>query len=501
MDGGNKKDLQKEEQIALERRILGTVIGTLDAQARTALLQKLKPSFFVERKHRILLEALQSAKDTSLEGLVAHLHTKELSTVVGGIAYVASLMDEKFYGDVNIVIDGITPTLEERTLRHELLRHHKRLEQSLGEGIDPLEAFNELRAAIQTSFAPAGGSALLGASQTVSELMAHPPERPLSILGEGLVTKGSLALLSAIPGIGKTWLGLQLACAWTAGQPWLDFVTRPCRVGYISLELPLFYLYERLNTINRQCGEEDTPHWNPELLHLVAPPLIPYLPELPSPSHVQDLIGFIQSKQLDVLILDPLSRCHRLDENSAQDMGHVLGAMDQIRLTTGASILLIHHEPKGDPAQKRKREDIDAPRGSSRFASDPQLIMRVIKLPSGTLQLRFGKVTFGPKPKEILLDTTPDGTFFVVDEDPRTANALGEKEENDIALNDLLAERYISIPLDTVRQALPYERSLRTVQRMLRDAGWIPQKDTEGRLWVRDPSDQQQELEDQDAQD
>jgi hypothetical protein len=67
-----------------------------------------------------------------------------------------------------------------------------------------------------------------------------------------------------------------------------------------------------------------------------------------------------------LIVLDTLARCLAgADENSAQDVGRAVAAIDRIRAATGATVLLIHHTGKNG----------DAERGSSalRGAADTML--------------------------------------------------------------------------------------------------------------------------------
>jgi hypothetical protein len=67
-----------------------------------------------------------------------------------------------------------------------------------------------------------------------------------------------------------------------------------------------------------------------------------------------------------LIVLDTLARCiPGADENSAQDVGRAVAAIDRIRAATGATVLLIHHTGKNG----------DSERGSSalRGAADTML--------------------------------------------------------------------------------------------------------------------------------
>jgi RecA-family ATPase len=46
------------------------------------------------------------------------------------------------------------------------------------------------------------------------------------------------------------------------------------------------------------------------------------------------------------VVLDTLTRFHKLDENSAQDMGRLLSQLERLAAESGASVLFLHHTSK-----------------------------------------------------------------------------------------------------------------------------------------------------------
>lgn len=100
----------------------------------------------------------------------------------------------------------------------------------------------------------------------------------------------------------------------------------------------------------------------------------------------------IQEVRPEVLILDPLKEFHNLNENSAQEMGWVLGActawQDKYKLST----ILIHHAGHVDP--DRKREGGEVLRGSTAIYGNADTIIIVeakspLSAPEPVLKLTF----------------------------------------------------------------------------------------------------------------
>lgn len=69
----------------------------------------------------------------------------------------------------------------------------------------------------------------------------------------------------------------------------------------------------------------------------------------------------------DLLVLDTVSRLHRLDENSSGDMAMLLGAFEDIGRELDCAVLILHHTSKGAMYAKAQGTDVGsaASRGSS----------------------------------------------------------------------------------------------------------------------------------------
>ena len=57
-----------------------------------------------------------------------------------------------------------------------------------------------------------------------------------------------------------------------------------------------------------------------------------------------------------IIVFDPLYKFATGDENSAQDMKPVLASFDQLARDTGAAVVYVHHDPKGDASERDIRD-------------------------------------------------------------------------------------------------------------------------------------------------
>lgn len=146
---------------------------------------------------------------------------------------------------------------------------------------------------------------------------------------EDLLPEQAITVLSGPGGIGKTYLGLQIAKAVSEGRSLFGLAVKPLPVVYVDFENPLPLLRERLARLDLQTAL----HWT--LGAAMAPPKL-------------DGDGFALYKELPrpaLLLFDSLRSGHSGDENSSKDMALVLNRLKELR-ELGLTILVLHHTPK-----------------------------------------------------------------------------------------------------------------------------------------------------------
>lgn len=244
-------------------------------------------------------------------------------------------------------------------------------------------------------------------------------QRPPSLVGDGLLAAGQLALLYGKPGKGKSWLTFQLSIACANGGAFLGLPTSPCKTALFTLECPPWQVQQRLLALS---GDDDT---GLENISVVCREDLTSALDLALPEHQDAIIAHVRQFGAQLLIVDALSRAHQSDENDAKAMGVILAATDRIRIETGAAVLIVHHERKG-PArgEDKDADDLDALRGSTRLQSDPQTALRLVEK-SGLFVLRTAKCNWGKSPDPIWLRQDPGGWFLVTDAPEKAKTQAG----------------------------------------------------------------------------
>lgn len=168
---------------------------------------------------------------------------------------------------------------------------------------------------------------------------------PPSMLIGDRIPANALAYLYSPPGLGKTFVALDLSLCHASGRSWLGAPpSEPGRVVYGAAE-GTAHVSVRLRGWYVAAGFD--------LTHSLGFYLFPEAVNLLQPDSVKRFIADAQGVQPTLIVLDTLARCIvGADENSAKDMGLAIEACDRIRKATDATVLLVHHTGK-DGGQER----------------------------------------------------------------------------------------------------------------------------------------------------
>jgi hypothetical protein len=410
----------------LERIVLGMLVASPELFNEL----ELSPSLFSRTGHRLIFKAiahLEKNGGVDLVLLKRHLEGNGELEAAGGPAYVGRL------------VDGMPPTRPQR-FKETVGRLWKLAEaretgallqaglEGLREGTPAAEIINDIIRDSEEIITPQKmtGRFSIG-SVTAAELQNREVERPKALIGDFL-TEGALAILYGAPGTFKTWLSLLMAvCLTTAERSFFGHDSRQCPTGFMSFELPLFYVQERLTVL---LGE--TP-W-PADLHVSAKPDLQGLLSIVDPSCYRELRVWIEKNCLKVVFLDALSRIHDGDE-TFEALGAVLRQCDRLREETGCCVFLVHHERKA-MAGKGADDDMAALRGTSRLASDPTVLMR-IREHRGVYGVRFVKCSLSATPEPFYFRQSENRGIERVDEPESASDAKAANLER---VRELLRE-------------------------------------------------------------
>lgn len=232
----------------------------------------------------------------------------------------------------------------------------------------------------------------------------------------------SVGFIAGTPKSGKTWLALELAVSVASGRPCLGrFTVRdPGRVLLYAAEDTAQAIKHRVGGIAKARGID---------LERLAVGLITESGlRLDDPDHQERLAETLEQLKPRLLVLDPLVRLHRGDENSAAEISQLLAYLRHLQRRYGVAVALVHHVRKSAASQPgqalRSSGDLHAWSDSSLY-----LLRR-----KGRLELHTEHRSH-PNPKPFLVELHSD--------DPLHLQCLGEADSDDPDGDDELAQRIL----------------------------------------------------------
>ncbi|MEK7750943.1 MAG: AAA family ATPase [Acidobacteriota bacterium] len=202
--------------------------------------------------------------------------------------------------------------------------------------------------------------------QRASQLARTGPQTQWLI--DGLWSEQAVGILGGEPKCCKSFLALDIAVSVASGAACLrQFPVR--RTGPVLLfpaEDSLAIVRQRLEGIAcaAHVGFEALP------VEVITAPAL----RLDTPTDRQRLLETVQQLRPLLLILDPLIRLHRVDENDASQIGALLSYLRELQRQFQLAVMLVHHARKDSQASRPGQ----ALRGSSELHGwgDSNLYMR-----------------------------------------------------------------------------------------------------------------------------
>ena len=177
--------------------------------------------------------------------------------------------------------------------------------------------------------------------------------KPRKLLLSPWLPEQGLAMIYAKRGVGKTFVGLNIAYAIASAGEYLGWkAEKPCAVLYIDGEMPASVMQDRLAGIVAAHEREA------KTFTILTPDMQKFgMPDLSTLHGQQMLESFVDSA--DVIIVDNISTlCRKTNENEAEGWLPVQEWALRLR-TLGKSVVFIHHASKnGGQRGTSKREDV-----------------------------------------------------------------------------------------------------------------------------------------------
>lgn len=175
---------------------------------------------------------------------------------------------------------------------------------------------------------------------SLSELLKLEVSQPQWLV-KSLFPSQGVAIIAGKPGIGKSWMSMDLAIAVARGEAWLGkFETCQSTVGYIDLESSPQMLRDRFRMLLNARGVNG----DLGVSFLVGPDL-----SFNSSDSLSKLDNWLTETKPGLIVIDCLVRSHVSDENSATDMAKVFGKIKGlVRKHECLFVIADHHRKPGE---------------------------------------------------------------------------------------------------------------------------------------------------------
>ena len=291
---------------------------------------------------------------------------------------------------------------------------------------------------------------------------------PLAWIVDGLFLEAGAGILGGAPKSCKSFFALDLCVAIASGTSCAGRfrVLAPGPVVLLCAEDPHAVVSSRLTALSRTRGRQ-----------LGDLPIEVIVDSVRLPDGLGRLEATLAVTKPRLLLLDPLIRLHRADENSASEMSIILDGLRNLARSSRTAILLVHH------ARKAAAGNAGAGlRGSSDLAAfgDTNLYLRRLAH-DGSLELKIEhRAAAPPAPLrlKLLVDDSdaPTARFTPAERDPHEDPTVGR-------ILGLIASSPDPLSSSALREKLGVRNQVvADVLRRLADAGRIRRAGRDG--WV-----------------
>jgi hypothetical protein len=170
------------------------------------------------------------------------------------------------------------------------------------------------------------------------------PDASCRWLVQDLWTRAGVGIVGGLPKSAKSWLALDMALSVATKTPCLDTfeIHDPGPALIFMAEDSASVVKERLLGICHHRGIElaDVP------IDVITATSL----SLDLERDRERLAATVRQRQPRLLLLDPLVRCHRLDENDAGQVSGLLAYLRALQRDHDVAVVLVHHARKNGPA-------------------------------------------------------------------------------------------------------------------------------------------------------
>lgn len=208
----------------------------------------------------------------------------------------------------------------------------------------PADGGPGLTDAIQADAVSSGCAGLPEIINAANWITSDPPKS--DPVFDDVFDLGDKVCIIAASKMRKSFFALQMGIHLAAGHDYLDWTSaRSFRVLIVQAEIKTSHYHRRVKRLHEAIGGPDIG----DRLHVMNARGCDAL-TIEAVGTVAKNIG------AEIVMFDPLYKFATGDENAAHDMKPVLAGFDRLAQDTGAAVVYVHHDPKGDASQRDIRD-------------------------------------------------------------------------------------------------------------------------------------------------
>ena len=228
---------------------------------------------------------------------------------------------------------------------------------------------------------------------------------------QDLVTETSINFITAVPGVGKSRLALQLGMSFVTGQDFLSWknVGGKKKVAFLSLEMGHATLKHFIQQLHKQHPDEDLDYLEE---HFILIPQGEPL-ELNNPDGYNFFKHILETEKPDVMIIDAMGSLSR-EDLTAKEGKEINNRLKAAMNEYGTTFQLIHHNRKPNALTTDKPPTLADFYGNTYGATDAASILGLWRPPNSSHhELHTLKSRNEKESKPLILDGTSRFTFSV----------------------------------------------------------------------------------------
>lgn len=310
----------------------------------------LAPSRFVSPRHQIIWGAIidqhRRGDPYDVISVAARLESRGELATAGGRAYLTGLEPDVGTQDS---LDYYAALIRRKAAMRVFAPLGRAISELALADPDSPEAsvrarYQQLvrRADMVCDWASRNGHAAALTTRTVHQILTSPAP-PINWIYEPWLGAGDVVILAGEPGLGKSWVALDLMFALALGRPWAtcDQASGHQRVLYIDEENNYRLVRHRIGKLvdGLDIGMADIDPAKMSAIYALENGI-----NFDDPASLDLLKRKLDQLRPDWIIIDSLVRVHRRDENSNAEMSALIGGIIKpMAAAIHAGVIVIHH--------------------------------------------------------------------------------------------------------------------------------------------------------------